>query len=140
MSEQQTKEETEIVSRITNAKSGMVSHAMDETCPTASGTINIESSLSDGAIDERKDTQTRHPMSGWSDAPRGSCRSDLEKRKEGSGGIPPRAGQKRDCPLPISLWQRYTKGIVRGYDIKANGRRVRGEGLLSLNAHCLISL
>ena len=42
MSEQQTKEEAEIVSRITNAKSEIVSRAMDETCPMASGGMNIE--------------------------------------------------------------------------------------------------
>ena len=42
MSEQQTKEEAEIVSRITNAKGGIVSRAMDETCPMPSGEIDIE--------------------------------------------------------------------------------------------------
>ena len=77
MSEQQTKKKAEIVSRITNAKSGMVSRAMD-TCPMASGGRDIESRLSDGAMDERKDTQTSPPMSGWSNAPRGSCRSKCQ--------------------------------------------------------------
>ena len=84
MSEQQTKKKAEIISRITNAKGEIVSRTMNETCPMASGEMDIESRLSDGAIDERKGTQNSPPpMSGWSNAPRYSCHSDLEKRKEG---------------------------------------------------------